>query len=232
MNLLDTPLENTNIFLRSSEFTTSMNTGKSDLLFELNNPLRIHSNMDFLVSLESFSFTNSFYIINDYNKYFYYSFASNGSGWNKIVIDKGNYDINSFLTYMNALLIGAGFAFTYSSVTMKITITNGTAFRLVNPYANVLNIFELLGFDDNGTSTLATTITAPYMVNFVSTQILHIVIPNLEFNSVGLKNRNRMNIINSVPIESLAGEVQTWKNSSNFKYKVTESVITFLNIRI
>lgn len=229
MNLLDTPLANTNLFLRSSDYTSALNTMKSDLIFELNMPLRIHSNMDFLVSLESFHFTNSFYVINEYNRFFYYSF---GTGYITVNLDKGNYDITSFVTYLNTLLGTAGFIFSYNSTTMKITITNGTPFQLVNPFANVFNIYELLGFDDYGTKTLSSSIISPFIVNFCSTQILHIAIPNLNLNSIGLKNKPKMNIINSVPIETLAGEVQSFKNPSNFKYKVTDTVITFINIRV
>lgn len=230
MNLLDTPLDNTNIFIRSSEYTSALNLMKSDLIFELNTPLRIHSNMDFLVSLENFSFTNSFYTINDYNKYLFYSTVLNT--YTTVILDKGNYDITSLLSYLNTLLSSSGFVFTYKSSTMKITITNATPFRLVNPANNVFNIYEMLGFDDFGTTSLSSSVTSPYIVNLCSTQVLHIVIGNLPLDSVGIKNKSKMNIINSIPIETLPGEVQSYKNPSNFKYKIADTVITFLNIRI
>ena len=232
MNLLDTPLDNTNVFIRSSDYTSAVNSTKSDLIFELNRPIRIHNNMDMLVSLESFNFTNSFYVINDYNRYFYYSTNSLGNAYVAVTLDKGNYDVSSFLYYINTALASVGFVFTYKSSTMKITITNPTPFRLVNPTNNMFNIYELLGFNDYGTTSLSTSITSPFVVNFCSTQVLHIVISNLPLDSIGLKNKSKMNVINSIPIETLPGEVQSYKNPSNFKYKIADTLITFLNIRI
>ena len=68
MNILDTPLQPVNVFLRSSSYTTMED--KSNLKFELNTPVHSYPNMDILVSLDSFQFTNSFYTINENNSIF------------------------------------------------------------------------------------------------------------------------------------------------------------------
>jgi hypothetical protein len=49
------------VFLRSSEYTSTSETNKSSLSFELNTP--IHAVM--LINLVSFKYTNSLYTIND-----------------------------------------------------------------------------------------------------------------------------------------------------------------------
>ena len=103
MNILDTPLQPINVFLRSSAYTTMEN--KSNLIFELNTPVQSYPNMDILVSLDSFQFTNSFYTINENNRYFYYSYDA-GFTFFVFTLTLGNYDIDTLLSYMNTLMNG------------------------------------------------------------------------------------------------------------------------------
>ena len=55
---LDTPLKPISVFLRSSDYTYTLNSDKNNLLFELNTPIISFPNNDILISLKSFSFTN------------------------------------------------------------------------------------------------------------------------------------------------------------------------------
>lgn len=224
---METPLPNYNIFLRSSQYTSALNGNKSNLSFELNQPIHCYSNMDLLISLEGFQFTNSFYTINDYNCNFYFSFSATFTPYIKVSATKGNYDIDSLLSHLTSILSSYGFSFSYSLISAKVTITNDTPFLLSN-FSN--NIWEVLGFDDYGTKTLSTSITSPYLYNLISTQILHVCIPNLNFTSVGVKNKTRYNILSSIHINAMPTEVQCYKNSSNFHYKLTDNDITFLNV--
>lgn len=230
MNIIDTPLDNFSIFLRSSEYTQSINNLKSNLIFELNQSINKYNDMDFVISLESFHFTNSFYTINDNNRYLYYSFYQIGTPYTMITLNNGNYDIDSLTTYLNSAM--TGFVFTYNSMLMKFTVTNDNPFRFVNPVPNVNNAYEMIGFDDYGTTTLLNTITSPYVVNLMTTQILHICIPNLNFTSIGLKNKQRRHILGSIHIDTIGGESQSFNNPSNFKYKINDNVISFLNVVI
>jgi hypothetical protein len=226
---METPLPNYNVFLRSSQYTTALNTSKSNLLFELNQPIYCYSNMDILISLEGFQFTNSFYTINDYNNNFVFSFSSTGSPYTKIQATKGNYDIDSLLSHLTSILSIYNFSLSYNMITAKITISNTTPFLLKS---SSYNIYEVLGFDDYGTKTLSASITSPYLYNLISTQILHICTPNLNFSSIGLKNKTKYNILGSIHINALPSEVQCYKNTSNFNYKITDNEITFINVII
>jgi hypothetical protein len=91
-------------------------------------------------------------------------------------------------------------------------------------------MYEVLGIDDYGTKTLSTSITSPYLYNLISTQVLHVCIANLNFSSIGVKNKTRYNILSSIHINAMPTEVQCYKNSSNFHYKLTDNEITFLNV--
>jgi hypothetical protein len=72
----NTPFQPYSVFLRSSEYTSTSETNKSNLYFELNTPIHCFSNVVMLINLVSFKYTNSFYTINDNNNYFYYKFLS------------------------------------------------------------------------------------------------------------------------------------------------------------
>lgn len=230
MNILDTPMNPISIFLRSSNFSSSNdNNTKSVLTFELNKPILSYPNMDMLVSLKSFSFTNSFYTVNDNNSHLYYTYDN--SHVTTFTCAHGNYTIDELIAYLNTELIGV-FVFTYSLRTLKVTITSTVPFRLISNNKNK-NMYELLGFDDFiNYSTLATSYVAPYLFNMMGVQVLHICIPNLSLESIGLKNTTKYNIIDSIQITATSGEVQTYLNDNNFKYKIKDNTITFINIAI
>ena len=232
MEILDTPLEPISIFLRSCEYT-STDIYKSNLSFELNKPILPYPNMDILIGLESFQFTNSFYTINETNCNFSYNIYSVTQSF---VITFGNYDIDSLIAYLNSN--NNDLVFSYNLSTLKITITSKFAnneFILID-ISN--NVYELLGFDDIQTSSIeaqdspntVTVITAPYMFNLISVQVLHVCTSNIVINSYGLKNKTKHNIIGSVQVSSASGEVETF--SSNFKNKISSDPITSINIGI
>ena len=222
MDIQDTPMQPINIFLRSSEYTYC-NTQKNSLIFELNKPILPYPNMETLICVESFYFTNSFYTINENCCNFAYTYSST-------IINKtlsfGNYDIDSLINYLNTAL--SPFVFTYSSITLTITITNSTAFNLSN-VSN--NIYELLGFDTIViASSLSTSKISPYMFNLMTNQILHVCTPNIMLNSYGLKNTTKRNILGSIQVNCQPGETQSYTN--NFKYKIGNDPITAIWINI
>lgn len=228
MNILDTPLNPVSVFLRSSSYSTMQD--KSNLNFELNVPIYSYPNMDVLVSLDSFQFTNSFYTINENNRYFYYSYDA-GNTFFVFTLTLGNYDIDSLLIYLNSLMTGF-FIFTYNSSTLKVTITStdSRAFRLLGK--TQFNCFEVLGFDSYGTSSDATSCISPYIFNLMSTQVLHITSPNININSISVKNTRKYNILGSIHVVCASGETQTHMNTNMFKYKISDNTIPFINICI
>ena len=223
MDIQDTPIQPINIFLRSSEYTYCSSTLKNSLMFELNKPILTYPNMETLICLESFYFTNSFYTINENCCNFAYTYNITNSI--NIILTFGNYDIDSLITYLNSAI--TFFTFTYSLTTLKITITSSTPFSLFNVSKN---IYEMLGFDSYGTTTLNTSHTSPYMYNLMSNQILHVCTPNIMLSSYGLKNTTKYNILGSIQVNCQPGETQTYTN--NFKYKVGNDPITQIWINI
>jgi len=225
--ILDTCFNPVIVFLRSSQYSSILNQNKNNIRFDLNTPIESMNNVDVLISLHSFSFTNSFYNINVNNNMFYYT--TNNIHIISTAIDIGNYDIDDLMTTLNQLFINV-FVFTYSLKTLKVTITSTTNFRLVS---GLNNIYEVLGFDDIITSTtLHTSHTSPYLFNMMGIQNLNICINNLNLKSISIKNSQKFSIIDSVLVTSLPGQVQQYCNMDNFKYIINDNLIDFLNISI
>ena len=225
--VLDTPFNPICVYLRSSDYSSISDFDKNNLRFDLNVPIESPPNMDVLVSLHSFSFTNSFYNINTNNNNFYYTVDNVHTISTSIPI--GNYDIDSLITELNGLFINT-LVFTYSIKTLKITITSSTPFRLVT---GTKNIYEVLGFDDViPYTTLTTTYTSPHLFNMIGIQCLNICINNLNMKSISVKNSVKYNIIDNILVTSVPGEVQHYCNHDNFRYVISDESIDFLNISI
>jgi hypothetical protein len=114
---------------------------------------------------------------------------------------------------------------------MKIEISSvsGITFSLI---AGSYNCFEILGFDTETTTGYSSSHVAPYLINLSGIEVLHITIPNINLNSVGVKNQCKYNILDSVHVNVPKGESETYINYSNLMYKINENSINFLNIVI
>jgi len=230
MEIIDTPINPVSLFLRSSSYSQAVNTTKTNLIFNLNEPIANYQNMDILIACESFQFTNSFYTINETNYKFIYKLL-NGSA-ETVSVPYGYYDIDSLILKLNNLLTGI-FTFSYNSLTYKTTITHntGSQFILLDD-GNNTNIYETLGIDDSGYTTYSSSYTSPYLLNLISVKVIHICIPNINIKSISLKNTKKYNIIASIQVVSQFGSVQTYFNTSNFAYKIGDDVIPFVNVII
>ena len=213
MNIIDTPLSPISLFLRSSSYSQALDKTKTNLIFELNEPITKYQNMDILVSCNSFQFTNSLYTINENNCKFIYKILNSSAV--TVNITYGYYDIDSLILKLNTLLTGI-FTFSYNSLTYKITISHVTnlTFILVDDGFNN-NIYEILGIDDVGFSNYTSSYICPYLFNLMSVQVLHICTPNINIKSVSLKNTTKYNIIASILVSSQFGSVQFY-SSNNF----------------
>jgi hypothetical protein len=228
MESLDTPLQPYSIFLRSSDYTSAIGSSKSNLFFDLNTPIKCYSNMNMLVKLISFKYTNSFYTINNTNNYFYYKFLSGSI--TSVQLTNGNYNIDTFLNHLSSLLSGI-FTFSYSDITLKPTISS-VSLQTFILYTGSNNCFEVLGFDTVVSTSYNNIQIAPYIMNLIGTEVLHVTVPNISLNSVGVKNQTKYSILDSIHVNSAKGETETYYNISDFHYKISDNLITYLNIII
>jgi len=229
----NTPFQPITVFLKSNEYTNLL--GSSNYLFELNQPILVNSNVDVLVSLSSFKFTNSFYTVNQYNNICYFIYPNFSPTILSVTLTQGNYDIYSLVAEINkqfqqfyAIVV------TYNPISFKTTFTHslGTSFYL---FAGVNNCLKLFGFDNKSGSdaiNYSSSATSPFCINLIPSQVLHIAVPNLSIKSFGAKNTKRYSIIETVHITASKGETDLYTNPSPFRFKINDGNITFLHIQI
>ena len=135
MEIIDTPISPVSLFLRSSSYSQAVNSTKTNLIFNLNEPIMNYQNMDILINCESFQFTNSFYTINETNYKFIYKILNSNAV--TISVPYGYYDVDSLILKLNTLLTGI-FTFSYNSLTYKTSIehNSGSSFILLDDGGN------------------------------------------------------------------------------------------------
>jgi hypothetical protein len=229
----NTPFQPITVFLKSNDYSNLL--GTSNYFFELNQPILVNSNVDVLVSLSSFKFTNSFYTVNPTNYILYFIYPDFSPTILNITLTLGNYDIYSLVAEINKQFEQFyNIIVTYNPNTYKTTFTHtlGTPFYL---WPGENNCLKLFGFDNKlGSDAInySSKATSPYCINLIPSQILHIAIPNLSLKSFGSKNTKRYSIIDTVHITASKGETNLHINSSPFRFKINDGHITFLNIVI
>jgi hypothetical protein len=209
------------IFLNSLFNTVSYNdTMKSDILFELEEPIIIPSNVDCFVQINTFKFFNTFYNVTESNNIFYYNATS-------VTIAPGNYSIKTFIATLNEALLDGNVYLVYDSLTFKISIVSVSGISLT---LGLNNCFELIGISsDKSSSTLH---VSDQLVNLAGVQILYLTFPNVHIKSNGVRNNVLNNVLEAVNINVPIGSAENYGNIHSTKYKVGENVITSINIKI
>ena len=215
------------IFIKSNDYTILKNDKmKSDITFELKNFINIPNNVDAYIQLNSFKFMNAFYNINSKNNKFYYSISPNITTILSFTIPNGNYNITTFLDFMNTTLAGA-ITLAYNSTLFKINFQSSNSFILRK---GVNDCMGVIGFDS--TTTASTNINSTNLINLLGVQVLYLCIDNLNLTSNSSKNSTISNVLESVNVDVLIGSSQSYYNTTNTKYKINNSNINYLDIKI
>ncbi len=215
------------IFIKSNDYTILKNDKmKSDITFELKNFIHIPNNVDAYIQLNSFKFMNAFYNINSTNNKFYYSISPNITTILSFTIPSGNYNITTFLDFMNTTLAGA-ITLAYNSTLFKINFQSSNSFILRKGINDCMGV---IGFDS--TTTASTNINSTNLINLLGVQVLYLCIDNLNLTSNSSKNSTVSNVLESVNVDVLIGSSQSYYNTTNTKYKINNSNINYLDIKI
>jgi hypothetical protein len=225
----DTPLNPQLLNLTSAKYTQKIN--ESYFIFELFQKIKVNSNVDIFITLESFKFTNSVYNINQYTNKFYYALAPDYNV-TYFEIEQQNYYIDNLISYLNTNLNSVGFTFTYDTAKLKITIThNSNEFRI---YPNEWNCLKILGFQQQIYYSSSQSLTSVQSINLLGAQIININILNISLNTFGIVSSDNTNSNNktleSIPITCVQGDTQNY--TSSYRHKVNETVISFLEIEL
>lgn len=230
MFIIDTNLKPEKIYLNSKNYSSKTDE-YNNYFYQLNNTIRKYSNMDMLIKLNSFTFTNTIYNINDNNANFNYSFFGVGLGaFFNVRVTNGNYSIDDLITNLNLRCVN-DLNFTFNSTTLKITINSlraNTNFRLVD-VSN--SIYKVLGFNETINETLHNSITSPSIINLNTNTSLNIILDNIKFQCNSVKNQ-QVNIFENIPIISSFGEIQTYITNDNFNFLIDDDNINSISVNI
>ena len=215
--------------LRSNDYTYAINNINSHLLFEMEEKINLPGNVDSYLNIDSFKFTNAFYIVNEYNNVFQFGLASGGYSPISINIQQKNYTISSLVSYLNAN-VGNGFSFTYDDALYKITISNSQEFKI---FAVANNILKVIGLSNTLHESTANTLISNQVVNLSGIQMIYIEIVNLSYNSYSVKNSTSQNknAILAIPISSIQGDTQVYHSNQTW-HKILDKSYNVLQIRI
>jgi hypothetical protein len=160
----------------NGSFKSQVNITLPDLTFHLDNIQSAY------LSVNHCEVANSFYVVNYTN--------------DVIVIDsiaytlpRGNYNVNTFMAQL-LLLIPVGFGITYSSITTKFTFTNTTTNFTINGASGLSTINNVIGLGTTDITSVALTLTLPFVVNFLP-------LPRINFRSNFLRLNNYSSTDNS-----------------------------------
>ena len=166
---------------------------------------------------------NSMYIVRYTNDVFVLDGVS-------YTITRGNYNVNSFITQILSQL-PAGYGMTYSAITSRLTMTHTTTDFTVNADSALSNINTIMGLGSSALTSVALTLTFPYVVNFLP-------IPRLNFRSSYFKTGNYNSVDNSSDVflclQNNAGQnaVINYVNQTVTRYLIEDKNITQFNIRV
>jgi hypothetical protein len=119
MFIIDTNLQPIKKYLNSKIYSSKIDPC-NNYFYQLNHTIRKYSNMDMLLKLESFTFTNTLYNINDKNNQFTYRF---NNVFHNVIITNGNYNIEQLIENFNIRCVGY-LEFSFNSSSLKITINS------------------------------------------------------------------------------------------------------------
>ena len=228
MVLHNTTIDPIQIFLKSSEYTTLHNGSfKSDVSFELKNNINIPNNIDAYLQLNSFKFTNAFYNISSQNNMFYYSLSSNINTILTVQIPIGQYTITNLLSSLNSSL-NPNIVLSYSNTTFKITFTSSSYTFIIRSGQN--DCLNVLGFSTGTTQSNNTTSTK--LINLSGVQVVYLSLSNIKLSSNSSKSSTTSNILESINVDSLIGNTQSFYNNTNTRYKISDNYFNFIDIKL
>ena len=228
MVLHNTTIDPIQIFLKSNEYTTLHNGSfKSDVSFELKNNINIPNNVDAYLQLNSFKFTNAFYNISSQNNMFYYSLSSNINTILTIQIPVGQYTITNLLSSLNSSL-NSNIVLSYSNTTFKINFTSSSYTFIIRSGQN--DCLNVLGFSTGTTQSNNTTSTK--LINLSGVQVVYLSLSNIKLSSNSSKSSTTSNILESINVDSLIGSTQSYYNSTNTRYKISDNYFNFIDVKL
>jgi hypothetical protein len=195
---------------------SDVNVSLPDLHFNEKNIVNV------LFSVDHAEVCNSYYLINESD--------------NKIVINSivynvafGNYNVNNFITALLSV-IPSGFTITYSSITNKLTF-NYTSNFTINASSSQSTINNIIGLGTTNITSVANTLTLPFVVNFLPLARINFRSNFFKFNNFSTTD-NSTDIFLSLQNSAPPIGVIYYVNQTNTNFIINDPNITTININV
>ena len=242
MSKEDTANESISIYLKSDEAELDLSTTHKK--FFLSELIAVNPDTNILIGLTDFECPYTFYTIrqgiNDQITLGFNTLAYPSGEFRTSIIPEGNYDIDEFLTMLNALncFIASGIIITFSKRTNKLTLTrsgayNKFAFTVSTSCYSELGIPKtlLINLGISGTLNLTAPYTLDNTINLAGTSCIYIRVNNL-----GIKNLNSKGdsdgTICKVIADVLPNEYIYYRPAEYFYFMTSSSQIREIDIEI
>jgi len=219
---LNTQYPSIQIYLDSRNPTTKK-SNNSDLIFHFNDKIQVPENIQILLSVQDFEMPLCFYNINSNNNKLVIEYDSGLI--ETIIIDEGIYSACSLVTYIESIL-------SQSSLIECYYVENKNYFYLVsNQNFNISNsqLGEILNLNNSITFEDNKYYYGSYInLTFISSVYIHC--PTFQTNNLSSKKKGRCDTIQKIPVNNHINNILIWENKSNFKSKISEKVISDIEI--
>ena len=222
------------INLKSSEYShnySSPASAKSDILFVLNNSIKVPPNVNIYFSVGLFRFINSFYNIPTAFSILSYAKKVGGvyGSTINIQLDIGNYDKTTIINSLNGLQ--DDITFSYNSSTKKVTATNKHSVEEITMYPSQNSVLSKLGFSSTENTVFTTSSVSSDFINLVSSHSLFLVIEDIQLHANGTLGYCNRDILEHIPVTALAGNSQSFQSLGIYS-KCDVKYINQLRIKI
>jgi hypothetical protein len=217
------------IVIDSRNVTTKFNgTMNSDVCFCLHVPIQIPRDCIYMTWVVShFTCPVSFYQINTTNNCLT---VVVGTNTNSYYFTPGNYNAQTFMTQFTATM-PAGFTIAYNSNTNKFTIGYTTSFTI-----NQCSILPIIGGALDGATTYPSTsnsVSMPFPCNFAGLNSFNIRCSSIRTSNLDSYDCcSSSDIIASVPVSAIPGDVIYYEKKNDFEFEVKESTVDLLRLKI
>jgi len=226
---MNTYLDSRIIILNSSHGLSYNGTYKSDIEFQFNGLLKQEDDIQQVqISLVNAQFAVSWYIINYSNNVFKIQLGNNNTQYYYIQV--GNYNANTLISALNALINDSNFSITISKITGKLTFSYNTSFIIYTD--NNYSICGILGFDLNTIYNSSGILLCPYPLNLLGYKRLEIYTQQLQTKNYSSLNNGMCTLLCAIPIDQPAFGLITFNNFTDTKNIIKNKTLDKIEIII
>jgi len=225
-NINGTILDTLQLYLNSNSADIYNNNSNCDVEFQL--PLiEANSQCYINISVQNVSIPHSFYNCNSSNNILRYNLNELPSEIQTIVIPGGNYNVNTFKSYLSSVM--TGFTLTYNSTTNKYNFYHNSSDFTILSSSTCL---ALLGFKNNiSLSSSSRNLNSTICCDFTTTKSI-LLCSSFPSSNISKSINSDNNVISSFPVDVLPFGLLTYSNHNNYRFNTYANILSSISLRL